>query len=204
MLCGSQERFGAGTRTAAKLPWRDSDKPNRNSKRRNRGKHCGRAEPKRRVRPQGSERKANVRASGDATKNSSARPTGNKKPNGGGRPNKNEKPSGDVGQPSKSVRPKENGSGHIVAQRHSDDWWIVLDVPSDASKDEIVRSYRQKIRQCHPDRVSGLAPEFIELAERHTKALNAASRGDPCAQVERFRGSRCIASKSQFGVCGPR
>ena len=56
----------------------------------------------------------------------------------------------------------------------TDEWWSVLEVSSDASKDEIVRSYRRKIQRCHPDRVSGLAPEFVSLAESHTKALNAA------------------------------
>jgi hypothetical protein len=56
----------------------------------------------------------------------------------------------------------------------TDDWWAVLGVASDADKDEIVRSYRRKIQQYHPDRVTGLAPEIVELAERRTKALNAA------------------------------
>jgi DnaJ domain len=56
----------------------------------------------------------------------------------------------------------------------NDEWWSVLEVSSDASKDEIVRSYRRKIQRCHPDRVSGLAPEFVSLAESRTKALNAA------------------------------
>jgi DnaJ domain len=56
----------------------------------------------------------------------------------------------------------------------TDEWWSVLEVSSDASKDEIVRSYRRKIQRCHPDRVSGLAPEFVSLAESRTKALNAA------------------------------
>ena len=55
-----------------------------------------------------------------------------------------------------------------------DEWWSVLEVSSDASKNEIVRSYRRKIQRCHPDRVSGLAPEFVSLAENRTKALNAA------------------------------
>ena len=54
------------------------------------------------------------------------------------------------------------------------EWWSVLEVSSDASKDDIVRSYRRKIKRCHPDRVSGLAPEFVSLAESRTKALNAA------------------------------
>ncbi len=53
-------------------------------------------------------------------------------------------------------------------------WWSVLDVSPYASADEIRSAYHRKIKQCHPDRVAGLAPEFIELAERHTQALNAA------------------------------
>ena len=54
------------------------------------------------------------------------------------------------------------------------DWWSVLEVPPHATGDEIRSAYRHKIRQCHPDRVAGLAPDFIELANRHTQALNAA------------------------------
>jgi hypothetical protein len=53
-------------------------------------------------------------------------------------------------------------------------WWSVLEVSPAAGKDEIVRSYRRKIQRCHPDRVCGLAPEFISLAEKHTKTLNEA------------------------------
>ena len=61
-----------------------------------------------------------------------------------------------------------------VATRFRTDWWTVLGVAPSASKDDIVRNYRRKIKECHPDRVVGLAPEFIELAEEHTKALNEA------------------------------
>jgi flagellar biosynthesis GTPase FlhF len=53
-------------------------------------------------------------------------------------------------------------------------WWEVLGVSPDASRSEIVRAYRSKIQQYHPDRVSGLGPELVELAEQRTKALNAA------------------------------
>jgi curved DNA-binding protein CbpA len=53
-------------------------------------------------------------------------------------------------------------------------WWSVLGVSPQANADEIRCAYHRKIKQCHPDRVAGLAPEFIELAERHTRALNAA------------------------------
>ena len=54
------------------------------------------------------------------------------------------------------------------------EWWSVLEVTSSASKDEIVRNYRRKIQQCHPDRMAGLAPEFVRLAEETTKRLNVA------------------------------
>jgi DnaJ like chaperone protein len=54
------------------------------------------------------------------------------------------------------------------------EWWTVLEVTPSASKDEIVRNYRRKIQQCHPDRVAGLAPEFLRLAEETTKRLNLA------------------------------
>jgi DnaJ-domain-containing protein 1 len=53
-------------------------------------------------------------------------------------------------------------------------WWNVLELLPNASKDDIVRSYRRKIQQYHPDRVWGLGPELIELAESRTKTLNAA------------------------------
>ncbi len=54
------------------------------------------------------------------------------------------------------------------------DWWIVLGVAPSAGKDEIARNYRRTIKQYHPDRVVGLAPEFLQLAEERTKALNEA------------------------------
>src|SRR5262249_53575351 len=54
------------------------------------------------------------------------------------------------------------------------DWWSILGVAPSASKDEIARHFRHRIKQCHPDLVAGLAPEFLELAEEHTKALNEA------------------------------
>jgi DnaJ-domain-containing protein 1 len=46
------------------------------------------------------------------------------------------------------------------------EWWSVLEVTPSASKDEIVRNYRRKIQQCHPDRVAGLAPEFLRLGKK--------------------------------------
>jgi DnaJ like chaperone protein len=62
------------------------------------------------------------------------------------------------------------------SEENEEDWWTVLEVPPNAEADAIQRAYHQKMKQCHPDRVAGLAPEFGELAERQAKRLNAAYR----------------------------
>jgi len=59
-------------------------------------------------------------------------------------------------------------------QLEAKEWWSVLEVSPRASAAEIRGAYHRKIKQCHPDRVAGLAPEFIDLAEKHTQMLNAA------------------------------
>jgi DnaJ domain len=66
------------------------------------------------------------------------------------------------------------GQAEQAEQCEEGDWWRVLEVSPDTGVNEIHEAYRRKIRQYHPDRVSGVAPEFLELAERRTKALNAA------------------------------
>ena len=66
------------------------------------------------------------------------------------------------------------GQAEQAEQSEESDWWTVLEVSPDTGADEIRPAYRRKIRQYHPNRVSGVAPEFLELAERRTKALNAA------------------------------
>ena len=53
-------------------------------------------------------------------------------------------------------------------------WWKVLGVSQEASLKEINQHYRHAMRKYHPDKVAGLAPEIIALAERRTKELNAA------------------------------
>ena len=53
-------------------------------------------------------------------------------------------------------------------------WWKVLGVSQEATPEEIKRHYWQAMRMYHPDKVAGMAPEIIALAERRTKELNAA------------------------------
>jgi DnaJ-domain-containing protein 1 len=60
-----------------------------------------------------------------------------------------------------------------------------------ASADEIRRSYLRKIKQSHPDRVIRLAPEFLPLAEKRAKTLNA-------AYAEALRARRSPPGKPDF------
>jgi DnaJ-domain-containing protein 1 len=53
-------------------------------------------------------------------------------------------------------------------------WYKVLGVLPDATKDEIKSAYREKIKQYHPDLVSGLGEKLKALAEIETQKLNAA------------------------------
>jgi flagellar biosynthesis GTPase FlhF len=69
----------------------------------------------------------------------------------------------------KRQRKRAEGGAQFRAE-----WWVVLGVTPRASKDEIASNYRRRVKQYHPDRVVGLAPEFVELAEERTKALNEA------------------------------
>ena len=61
-----------------------------------------------------------------------------------------------------------------AVESEENEWWSILEVLPDAKADEIRRSYLRKIQQSHPDRLVGLTPEFLELAEKRTKTLNAA------------------------------
>lgn len=53
-------------------------------------------------------------------------------------------------------------------------WYEILEVSEDASADEIHVAWRSKIKQVHPDRVAGMAPEIQKLAELKAKEINAA------------------------------
>jgi hypothetical protein len=53
-------------------------------------------------------------------------------------------------------------------------WWEVLGVSPTANMDAARRAYRSKMQLYHPDRLNGLAPELVRLAEDKTKELNQA------------------------------
>ncbi len=56
----------------------------------------------------------------------------------------------------------------------SEDFHRVLGVKKGASHDEITQAYLAAIKKNHPDKVAGMAPEFMRLAEERTQKINAA------------------------------
>lgn len=58
--------------------------------------------------------------------------------------------------------------------QNNDAWYLVLDVPQNASLDEVRLAYKRKISMYHPDKVSNMGPEFNEIAQQKTKQINAA------------------------------
>ena len=71
-------------------------------------------------------------------------------------------------------------------------------MPPHADADTIQSAYHQKMKQCHPDRVAGLAPEFGELAERQAKRLNAAYRN--AIQGHRGQEEQAAALQGQVQI----
>jgi DnaJ-domain-containing protein 1 len=54
------------------------------------------------------------------------------------------------------------------------DPYVVLNVPRNATQDEISASYKKLAQMYHPDKVAGLAPEYYAIAEHKMKDINAA------------------------------
>ena len=63
----------------------------------------------------------------------------------------------------------------------------ILGISEQSSDEELERAYRKLMSQYHPDRVSGAADEFRELAEQRTRSINAA--------YDRIRTRRQAASQ---------
>jgi DnaJ-domain-containing protein 1 len=53
-------------------------------------------------------------------------------------------------------------------------WARVLELPADASLDEIREAYRRLMSQYHPDKVASLGRELRELAESKSKDISVA------------------------------
>lgn len=53
-------------------------------------------------------------------------------------------------------------------------WWAVLGVAPDASREDIVRAYKQGISEYHPDKVAHMGEEIRAVAARRAQEINAA------------------------------
>lgn len=65
-------------------------------------------------------------------------------------------------------------------------YYELLSVAVDADGDEIKRAFRREIARYHPDKVSHLGPEFLQIAESRAAELTQAYRmlSDPKARAE--------------------
>jgi hypothetical protein len=83
----------------------------------------------------------------------------------------------DVGGAQKKQRSRRS-SGKSASTEKSDTGsespYQILGLDEDAARDDITEAYRRLAKMYHPDRVSGLGPEFKEIAECKMKRINAA------------------------------
>jgi len=69
-----------------------------------------------------------------------------------------------------------HGTNRFQEGNASRDPHAVLNVPKDASQEEIKKAYRELANKYHPDKVHHLGDEFRELAEKHFKEIEEAYR----------------------------
>jgi DnaJ domain len=69
-----------------------------------------------------------------------------------------------------------NATGEVAAFTAADrrDWFEIFGLSPTASLDELRKAYKTLIKQNHPDRVHGMSPAFVKLAEAETRRLNVA------------------------------
>jgi TPR repeat protein len=70
-----------------------------------------------------------------------------------------------------------------LAKSSRQDWWVILGTTPEATMETTRQAYRSKMKQYYPDRVVGLAPDLVQLAEQKSRELNAAME-----QAVRYRG----------------
>lgn len=70
----------------------------------------------------------------------------------------------------KSERSKNNKFPYLS----EDDYWRILGLSGDISKEDIKSAYRKAINEYHPDKVACLGPELRMLAEKKAKEINEA------------------------------
>ena len=80
-------------------------------------------------------------------------------------------PAAPVRPPEPAPAPGPTPSPQSPAMAH---WTTVLELPADASLEDIRDAYRRLISQYHPDKVASLGRELQELAEAKSKDIAVA------------------------------
>ena len=68
----------------------------------------------------------------------------------------------------------ENDDEAYEQSSESPEWFEILEIPQTASEKEIMAAWRTKIKQYHPDLVSGLGDKLKTVADQESQRLNAA------------------------------
>jgi hypothetical protein len=55
-------------------------------------------------------------------------------------------------------------------------WWMVLECHPHAQPDDVKKAFREKMKECHPDLVAGMAPPIRKLASDMAEKLTKAMR----------------------------
>jgi len=84
--------------------------------------------------------------------------------------------SGQAGDGNPDSAWSDNPGKQTASRRTSNakDPYVVLNVPRNATQDEISAAYRKMAQMYHPDKVAGLAPEYYEIAQTKMKDINSA------------------------------
>jgi len=75
-----------------------------------------------------------------------------------------------------SFQKDTHGNNRFQKGNASKDPYAVLNIPKDASPEEIKKAYRELANKYHPDKVHHLGDEFRELAEQRFKEIEEAYR----------------------------
>jgi hypothetical protein len=63
-------------------------------------------------------------------------------------------------------------------------WWMVLECHPHAPPEDVRKAFREKIKECHPDSVTGMAPQIRQLANEMAQKLTRAMREYEAKAVE--------------------
>ncbi|MDR7152630.1 DnaJ-domain-containing protein 1 [Hydrogenophaga palleronii] len=76
------------------------------------------------------------------------------------------------------VHHKENSARSVAVASTPGDaplhWHQVLEVDAGASPEELMQAYERKLQLYHPDKMAGLGPAFMAIAEARTKEIHEA------------------------------